>query len=457
MPSLQQSTAWELPMERVNGEHMTKFLTDLRNSFWFVPTIIVLAAAGLSSAMIELDGVVGDDALAKFPRLFGVRADGARELLSAIASSTITVAGVVFSITIVALSLSAAQYSPRVLRNFMSDRGNQIVLGVFVGIYVYCLLVLRTVRGGEESFTPGISIVGALVLALLGVGFLIYFIHHIALSIQVSHIAARVAEETLDAMRHVYPGDAESQDEGRRANLQALTWHPVFSPANGYVQQVDFDKLKESARAERRVVYMDRRVGDFVVKGQRLMSASGAEVPSEEESGALCAAYSINSYLDLRQNPDFGVQQLVDIALKALSPGINDTGTARNMLNYLLAVLVELAKRCPVAEKHIFEDDQLVLVRRERTYESIVADAIGPIRRNSMDKPEMLLHILAALRELSKVSSGPDQHAAISREIAAIDETLDRETLSEHERQGLEAAIEDARTGEDRQSYLIGK
>jgi uncharacterized membrane protein len=141
---------------------MAKLLTDLRNGFWFAPTIIVLATVALAMLALELDAIVGDDALSRFPRLFGAGAEGARQLLSAIASSTITVAGVVFSITIVALSLTAAQYSPRALRNFMGDRANQLVLGVFVGIYVYCLLILRTIRGGDESFVPGISIVLAL-------------------------------------------------------------------------------------------------------------------------------------------------------------------------------------------------------------------------------------------------------------------------------------------------------
>src|SRR5689334_4027204 len=148
---------------------MLKLLTDLRNSFWFLPSLTVVTCVLVAIGAIELDGFIGKDALARFPRLFGAGAEGARELLSSIAGSTITVAGVVFSITIVALSLTAAQYSPRVLRNFMADRVNQGVLGVFVGIYVYCLIVLRTVRAGDDGFVPGISIIGALLLALVGV------------------------------------------------------------------------------------------------------------------------------------------------------------------------------------------------------------------------------------------------------------------------------------------------
>lgn len=144
---------------------------QLLDSLWFVPGAIVLAAIVLAVGMVELSTRVDNGALSKFPRIFGASADSSRAMLSAIASSVITVAGVTFSITMVAVTQASSQYTPRILRNFMRDRSNQVVLGVFVGIFAYCLVVLRTIRSSEEvRFVPALAVIGGIVLALVGMG-----------------------------------------------------------------------------------------------------------------------------------------------------------------------------------------------------------------------------------------------------------------------------------------------
>jgi uncharacterized membrane protein len=179
---------------------------DVQSSFYFVPLLIVVCSVGLAAGLIELDLALRFDAGEAWPLFFGAGADGSRGLLTAVASSMITVAGVVFSITIVALALTSSQYTSRVLRNFMGNHSNQVVLGVFLGIFSYCLVVLRTIRGGDEgAFVPSIAVMGGLILAFVGVGFLIYFIHHISVSIQASSIIAEVARETLAASERAFP------------------------------------------------------------------------------------------------------------------------------------------------------------------------------------------------------------------------------------------------------------
>jgi uncharacterized membrane protein len=299
-----------------------------------------------------------------------------------------TVAGVVFSITIVALSLTAAQYSPRVLRNFMGDRGNQVVLGVFVGIYVYCLLVLRTVRGGEDGFVPGISIVGALLLAIVGVGVLIFFIHHIALSIQVSHIAARVARDTITAVRNVYPPCRATDGGSEGMHVDVQRWHAVCAPANGYIQRIDMDALLRWARAQQRLVRVNKAVGEFVVRGNPMLEVSGDESPAPEAAQDLLAGFAINTYRDIVQDPEFGLQQLVDIALKALSPGVNDVGTARNVVHYITSVLCELARRTAEEQRYFCQDGRLAVIKNCRTFEDIVQATLAPIRRNARREPD---------------------------------------------------------------------
>ena len=402
---------------------MAKLIIDLRSSFWFIPALVVFAAAALATAGIELDATLGSRVLSKYPRIFGAGAEGTRQLLSAIASSTITVAGVVFSITIVALSLTAAQYSPRVLRGFMRDRANQVVLGTFLGVYVYCLLVLRTIRGGEEAFVPGVSIVGAIVLALVGIGLLIFFIHHIATSIQVSEIAARVASETIEAIRTVYDEGGWSEDESLQALTDGLTWRSIAATETGYIQSVNHDRLIEHARAEGCAVRMLRAAGDFIVRGEPLLCVSGA-ADEANDATALNEAYVVNTYRDITQDPAFGVQQLVDIALKALSPGVNDTATARTCLDYLTAVLLELVTRDVREERVHAEGGRILLIARLRSVEYFIASTFEAIRRNSTDNADMTLHTLQAVERVARCAGTGACRNALAREIDSVREAV---------------------------------
>ena len=168
----------------------------------------------------------------------------------------ITVAGVTFSITIVALALASSQYTSRILRNFMRDRANQTVLGVFVGVFAYCLVVLRTIRGGDEgAFVPSLAVLGALLLAFVAIGFLIFFIHHIAASIQATSIIAAVAGETLEAVDRLFPaevGDAATERPTpiKTASLAGHTWVTIPARKTGYIQAVDVDVLFDVAREQ---------------------------------------------------------------------------------------------------------------------------------------------------------------------------------------------------------------
>jgi uncharacterized membrane protein len=180
--------------------------SNLRASFWFLPTLIVAFSTVLALGLIEVDSSRNRDWMDDWPRLFGVSAAGARGMLATIAGSMTTVVGVTFSMTLVALTLASSQYTSRVLRNFMSDHVTQVVLGIFAGIFTYCLIVLRTIRGGDEGgFVPSLSVAFSVVLAIGGVGTLISFIHHIASSIQASSIIAAVTKETLEAVDRLFP------------------------------------------------------------------------------------------------------------------------------------------------------------------------------------------------------------------------------------------------------------
>lgn len=208
----------------------------LKDSLWFVPALMVCSAVAAAVVLIELQTVPDTDLAQRWPRLLGAGAEGARGMLSAIATSMITVAGVVFSITIVALSMAARQYSPRVLRNFVADRPTQVVLGAFVAVFAYCLVVLRTIRGPDEgAFVPSFAVLGGVVLAFCAVGLLIYFIHHLALEIQMSSIVSRIGHDTRRTIDRLFPCQLGAASDAQRAPADAVPdrWTVVPAPRTG--------------------------------------------------------------------------------------------------------------------------------------------------------------------------------------------------------------------------------
>ncbi len=220
------------------------------------------ASVLLAFVLIEVDVHMDGDWMNQLPLLFGAGAEGSRGLLGVVASSMITVAGVVFSITIVALSLTSSQYTSRVLRNFMGDRSNQFVLGAFLGIFAYCLVVLRTIRGGDEgAFVPSLAVLMGLILGLAGIAVLIYFIHHIAVSIQAAQILANVAEETLEAVDRLFPKEVGEELEPPRQEppLAGRSWQAVHAKQTGYIQSIDAPELLKLASEQQAVVRMEAR------------------------------------------------------------------------------------------------------------------------------------------------------------------------------------------------------
>ena len=325
--------------------------SNLRSSFWFVPSLIVAVSIALAVALIEADSTGSDRWLARWPRLFGAGAEGARGMLSTIAGSMMTVVGVTFSMTLVTLALASSQYTSRILRNFMRDRVTQVVLGIFTGIFTYCLIVLRTIRGGDESgFIPNLAVSFGVVLAIGGISVLIFFIHHIASSIQASNIIASVAAETMVAVDRLFPeklgnGPVDGDEDQSQLPLPERSWQAVSARGNGYIQSVDNAALLRLAREHQTIVRMERSIGEFVVHDTTLASLALEDPPEKEIIADLQAAYSINRYRTVEHDSAFGIRQIVDMALRALSPGINDTTTAVMCVDYLTAILARLASR----------------------------------------------------------------------------------------------------------------
>ena len=390
---------------------LQKLWIDLNSSLWFLPALIVAGSILLALALVEADKLVGAERLAGFPRFFGVEPSGSRDMLSAVASSMITVAGIVFSIVIVALSLASTQYTPRILRNFMRDQANQTVLGVFVGIFTYCIVVLRTIRGGDDDrvFVPSIAVIVGVLLALVGIGFLIYFIHHIAVSIQASSIIRAIVDETIEVIDELFPHRLGENANARQIELAekfvaAADWQTVFSTRNGYVQNIDNADLLEFTKKHGAVVRMERGVGEFVIAGAPLASIASAANSKRIEidrklTKRINRIYSIDSFRTVDQDVAFGLRQIVDIVMKALSPGINDTTTAVIAIDYLTAAVAHFAA-CEFPTSYRFADNRLQAVVRRPSFDDLLDLAFNQPRQNAGDNVAVVLRLLHALEQI---------------------------------------------------------
>jgi len=425
---------------------LRQFWRYLWASLWFLPGVLVLAAVLLAVMLVDLGVRVDSEALQRWPRLFGAGAAGSRGMLQVIATSMITVAGVVFSITIAALAQASSQYSSRVLRKFMSDRTNQLVLGVFVSIFVYCLVVLRTIRGGDEgAFVPSLAVLGGIILSFVGIGFLIYFIHHIATSVQAAYIVAGVARETRQAIDHLFPqrlGEDPDEDvvEPVPALLRERTAQPVPARQTGYIQAVDLDALLAFARDRQLVVRMEHGIGDFAIEDTTLVSllprGRADAMVDDATIEQLNAAYAIGRQRTVVQDAAFGIRQIVDVAVRALSTGINDTTTAVLCVDHLAAILVRLARR-HIDSPYRYEGAELRVIACGSTFADLLSGAYDEIRRNGAGHVTVSSRLIGALNQLAGVTTSRQRRQALLDQALALQEAVQRSICAPAEREEL--------------------
>lgn len=400
------------------------FSVALRTSLWFVPMVVVLGSIGVAHALVEAGARIPALSQNGLPALFAFGAEGSRSMLSGIATSMMTVAGVAFSVTIVTLSLASSQYSPRVLRQFMRDRANQWVLGVFVGIFAFCLTVLPRIRGAEEHhFVPALAVAAAVVYALIGVGCLIFFIHHIATAIQVSYIVADIAAETRKSAEDVFSDELDGSEPADPDYDDAGAWEVVNSPASGYIQLVKEDSLLDLAERFDVVMRMERGVGEFILKGMPMVSVQGANRHNATLAADVSDVFTINRARTIEQDVMHGVRQIVDVALRALSPSLNDPTTAILCVDYLTTIVCLLATRS-MGRRRCSVNGRLRLVASAPTFEELVAASFGQIRANAGTQAVVFQAIIRAMEALSTVTNDPGRRQVLAAEAAATRDAL---------------------------------
>jgi uncharacterized membrane protein len=420
--------------------------SNLRSSLWFLPALIVVVSIGFAIALIEADSAGSHRWLTRWPRMFGAGAEGARGMLSTIAGSMMAVVGVTFSMTLMTLALASSQYTSRILRNFMRSRVTQSVLGIFAGIFTYCLIVLRTIRGGDEGvFVPSLAVFFGFVLALGGVGALMFFIHHIASSIQASSIIASVAQETIDAVDRLFPeklgqGPCEDNDDHTLRLPAEQSWWTVPARQSGHIQNVDNASLLRLARDRKTIVRMERGIGQFVVRNTALASVALEDPPDQETIAALQAAFRISRHRTVDQDIAFGIRQIVDMALKALSPSVNDTTTAVMCVDYLTAILARLAPR-QIPPSRRYEDGELRVIAIGPTFEGLLVESFDQIRSNARGNVVIMSRMLGAFQTLAGLIADPNRRRALRDQVQWVAEMAERTVESAHDRSRINAQI----------------
>lgn len=399
---------------------------EVRNSYWFLPTLMAAGAVLLSLGTLQLDTVVAGGDLGNAWWVYTGSASGARAVLQTIATSMIGVAGVVFSITTVTLTLAANKFGPRIFRNFMADTSNQVVLGTFTSTFLYCLLVLRQVRGSDgpgdvDRLIPQVSLLTAVALAVCSLGVLIYFIHHVASSIQTGNVVASVGRDLLSGIRDLYPeqlGDAPPRGEGDAAlaaqipagfDREAL---PVRAGAGGYVQRVEAAELVGRAAELRLIILVERHPGDFVAAGDVLLRAWPPDQVTDEVADGLRSALVIGDQRTPAQDIRFPIGQLTEVACLALSSGVNDLYTAIMCVDRLGEGLALLAGRSVPSRYRADASGQLRVIATSFDLTSLLGAAFDPIRHNGAGQPLVMARLLDALARVADRAGQPEDRTA---------------------------------------------
>lgn len=434
--------------------NLRHFVELIRTSYWFLPSVMTVAAIVLATVTIQLDQAFDSGSDFNPHWFYSGSAEGARQLLSTVAGSMITVAGVVFSVTVVGLSLASNQFGPRLLRNFMRDRGNQVVLGTFISTYVYCLLVLRTVRGQDGlTFVPQVSTTTAVVLALANVGVLIYFIHHASMSMQAPVIIANVSRELERAIDELFPvplreddSPAESECQGRESfEFLGQLLESIGSGADGYIEMIDYDALHQMACEADVALNVLRRPGHFVATGDALVEVRG-QVDVRLDHAKVRGKFTIGSQQTPAQDVEFVINQLVEVAVRALSPGVNDPFTAITCIDYVGAALVRLAAKKMPAICRCDDAGKLRLVLYPVTFRDLLEVSFRQIRQYGRSSAAVSTRLLEAIAMVLRHIRRREDCAMLLEQARSIYEgaqelqDIDRRDVEERFRMVMETA-----------------
>jgi uncharacterized membrane protein len=405
----------------------------LETSIWAIPASFCLASLLIGLLMVSLDRHFTN--LSDDWQTFAMSVDSARQILSVIAGAVISVAGVSFSVTMVALTLTSGQYGPKVLRHFLEDNASKISLGLFLGTFVYTLVVLT---GYVKTDQPRLSVLTALLMALLAIVGFVHFIHRIATDLQadeiVQRIGARLRESLKELAQMANPSRRPCGTQEWRRKARGHRGFPIGASDHGYVQAVDYAGLVAWSEAHDCCLQIRVRAGDFVIKGTAVLKVYGcASDTVEGEVDRLNAHIITGPVRTAAQDPEFPITQLSQIAARALSPGINDPGTAISCVDSFCLALAEIVDRDMPGNQFVDDDGEVRLLARAFDFEGVLKAIFAPLRQFARTDVSVTVSLFESLSRLAELTTRKDRLALLRLHGRLISEQVDDRHLSQYD------------------------
>ncbi|MDX1660835.1 MAG: DUF2254 domain-containing protein [Gemmatimonadota bacterium] len=425
-------------------EKLRAIWDDLQSSLWFVPTAVSLSSVVVARVAIEIDHWIIAEQPEGWTWIYGGGADSARVLLGTIAGSMVTIASVTFSITMVALTLASGQFTPRILRNFMRDRINQIVLASFIATFLFSVLILREIRAGEEAYVPAFSVTLAVVGVLISFGLFIFFIHHVATAIQASSIIQSAANDTRRQIAATFERDTVAIGPAwmMATPPPRSSGRSVRSNRDGYVERIDIGRLRNAAIERDATLHVLVGPGDFAIRDEPIAVWQDEAEQPDEDDGDVLGAFLMGRQRTISEDFAFGFRQIVDIAVRALSPGVNDPTTACNAVDHLASLLADLADREWPRSEVEDDDGDVRVVLLSAGFEEYVALAFSEIRRYGRGDLAVTLRLLEAIARIADSTSRPDRIDALRTEALGVVYGASRAIEDPIDRQRIERRLE---------------
>jgi uncharacterized membrane protein len=396
------------------------FWNQLTSTFWFVPSLIIVGTIAIAIISIYIDGIVEISHRGIGRYLFIDSADSARSILTTISGAMIGVAGTVFSITLVALTLASSQFGPRLIKNFMYDRLNQVVLGSYVATYIYCLIVLNTIKeNGDMDFLPSISILLSLFASLSNIILLIVFIHHIATTIQADKVISDISESLNKNLNVLFPekiGEEHGEDhEPKEQEIKESYSNKtkIKAPKSGYLQYINNDSLLQKVNDMSGLIELHYRPGDYIVYSVEAATIFTNEELSDEQINFFTNQIIISETRNKYQDAEHSIHQMVEIAVRALSPGVNDPYTAISCIDNLTSTMCYLTTVKFPSKYRYNEDGDLRVIADALTYEGMLDAAFNQIRQFASGSPSVVIRLLEALITIHEFTHRPYYKRAV--------------------------------------------
>jgi len=417
---------------------------ELNERVWFLPGLITVLGPILAFIMLAIDRTPLHSALILS---YGGGPSSAISILSTIASSLATVVGLIFSIAIITLQLVSSQYTPRAMHGFMQDRITQVIAGAFVGIFAYCIVVLTAVRESagprqpQTVFVPAVGVAFAIALAFLALALLLVFIYHIGQSIQVSTMAHSIAGKTLRAVDHLYPTPVGRLVEEDGVDL-VRAWHAaarpalIYIPHPGYVRTIALVSLTRELQRSGIRLHLTVCPGDFVTPKTVVAEVWPAVAADDICAAAIRRYVSVVSERTIEQDAAFGVRQLADIALRAISPAVNDPTTAVTCIGYLQSVIERLAERAIPDAVRGFTDERVTVVMRYHTFKEYVEllVEIGRYATGDVRVSDAVLKALDGIAQCARAAGAHWRLSLLEEAVSAVAQPAREDARTDHDR-----------------------